>query len=49
MAGDGRMDMGTLVEDMAEVGDTRRAAQAVVVDLSMVDMYRLDAEDPVSS
>jgi hypothetical protein len=39
------MDMGTLVEDMAEVGDTRRAAQAVVVDLSMVDMYRLDAED----
>jgi hypothetical protein len=49
VAGDRRMGMGTLVEDMAEVGDTRRAAQAVVVDLPTADMYRLDVEDPVSS
>ena len=43
------MGMGSLVVDMAEVGDTRRAAQAVVVDLSMVDRCRLDVEDPVYS
>jgi hypothetical protein len=49
VVGDGHMGMGNLVEDMAEVSDTRRVVQAVVVDLSKVDMYRLDVEDPVDS